>query len=128
MLTLARLQISLALRQGVPLPAAMPGPLLDRLIYHDSRLKRLGNVVATADEADDVSSAVKVEGADFGHFPITFDILRDENFAIYTSAVEALANLLIYVDEVELAAKAVLGEVGFPGYSMLADRAARGDV
>ncbi|GAA5970998.1 hypothetical protein JCM8115_004766 [Rhodotorula mucilaginosa] len=120
--------ISLALRQGVPLPAAMPGPLLDRLIYHDARLKRLGNVVATADEADDVSSAVKAEGAHFGDFPITFNVLRDENFGIYASAVEALANLLIYVDEAELTAKAVLGEVGFPGYSMLADRAARGDV
>ena len=106
----------------------MPGPLLDRLIYHDARLKRLGNIVATAHEVDDVSSAVKAEGAHFGHFPITFDVLRDENFGIYASAVEALANLLIYVDEAELTAKAVLGEVGFPGYSMLADRAARGDV
>jgi hypothetical protein len=56
-------------------------------------LKRLGNVVATADEADDVSSAVKAEGAHFGDFPITFNVLRDENFGIYASAVEALANL-----------------------------------
>jgi cobalamin synthase len=34
----------------------------------------------------------------------TFNVLRDENFGIYASAVEALANLLIYVDEAELTA------------------------
>lgn len=106
----------------------MPGPLLDRLVYHDARLKRLAEVVAITEHSDDVSSAVKVEGADLGHFPLTFDILRDENFGAYTSAVEALANILVYVDEIELAAKALLGEISFPGYSMLADRAQSGDV
>ncbi|GAA5877972.1 hypothetical protein JCM3774_004770 [Rhodotorula dairenensis] len=128
--------ISLALRQGCSLPAAMPGPLLDRLIYHDGRLRafsrslmRDSNGTGTDDDAaDSESHATKMEGARVGDFKLTYETLCDERFSVYASALEALSNVLLDVDALELAAKALLGEIQFPGYSMLADRNHYGDV
>lgn len=111
----------------------MPGPLLDRLIYHDSRLRAFSQSLTQRergdeDDDDDDEQATKVEGARVGDFKLTFDVLADERFGVYASALEALANILLDVDELELASKALLGEISFPGYSMLAQRERFGDV
>ncbi|KWU42289.1 hypothetical protein RHOSPDRAFT_36164 [Rhodotorula sp. JG-1b] len=125
--------ISLALRQGCSLPAAMPGPLLDRLIYHDGRLRAFSQSLmrGNSDETDSEDSeahTTKMEGARVGDFQLTFETLCDERFGVYAAALEALSNILLDVDELELAAKALLGEISFPGYSLLADRNYYGDV
>ncbi|BGP57915.1 hypothetical protein JCM8202v2_005569 [Rhodotorula sphaerocarpa] len=119
--------ISLALREGASLPAAMPGPLLDRLIHHDSRLRAFSQSLLDTDDPEG-AEATKVEGARVGDFQLTFDILADERFGVYASAIEALSNILIDVDELEVAAKALLGEVAFPGFEYLGSRNQRGGV
>lgn len=121
----------------------MPGPLLDRLIYHDGRLRAFSrNLMRVSDgtdsgggndndddaAGDSEAYATKVEGARVGDFKLTFATLCDERFSVYASALEALSNILLDVDALELAAKALLGEVEFPGYSLLADRNHYGDV
>ncbi|GEM12833.1 fusaric acid resistance-like protein [Rhodotorula toruloides] len=117
--------ISLALRQGSPLPEATPGPLLDRLLYHDRRLRMLTDEPALGHEAEDEHAHAKhvdFEGARMGGFKFTFDVLRDEQFGTYASALEALSNILLDTDELEIAIKGLVGEVHFPGYSALAER------
>lgn len=118
-------QISLALRQGSPLPEATPGPLLDRLLYHDRRLRMLTDDPAPGHEAEDEHARAKhvdFEGARMGGFKFTFDVLRDELFGTYASALEALSNILVDTDELEIAVKGLVGVVRFPGYSALAER------
>jgi hypothetical protein len=97
------LQISLALREGSPLPEATPGPLIDRLLYHDASLKKFS-------EEDDASPLTTVEGARMGEFELTFTVLKvrlilhscsrhqadpndvqDERFGTHASAMLALA-------------------------------------
>ncbi|BGP35025.1 hypothetical protein JCM10296v2_006855 [Rhodotorula toruloides] len=117
--------ISLALRQGSPLPEATPGPLLDRLLYHDRRLRMLTDDPAPGHEDEDEHAHAKhvdFEGARVGGFEFTFDVLRDELFGTYASALEALSNILLDTDELEIAIKGLVGEVHFPGYSVLAER------
>lgn len=111
----------------------MPGPLLDRLIYHDGRLRAFSQSLMRggSDETDGEDSeahTTKMEGARVGDFQLTFETLCDERFGVYAAALEALSNILLDVDELELAAKALLGEISFPGYSLLADRNFYGDV
>lgn len=65
---------------------------------------------------------VDFEGARMGGFKFTFDVLRDELFGTYASALEALSNILLDTDELEIAIKGLVGEVHFPGYSVLAER------
>ncbi|GAA6043841.1 hypothetical protein JCM8097_007230 [Rhodosporidiobolus ruineniae] len=131
--------LSLALRQGSPLPQATPGPLLDRLLYHDHRLRLLsspadsspsnpdsqlyslsssssaGNSLSAASPADEPS----VEGARVSSSPLTFALLASEEFGIYSSALQALASILLDLDEAERAVKRLCGEVWFPGYERL---------
>ncbi|BGP73444.1 hypothetical protein NBRC10513v2_006855 [Rhodotorula toruloides] len=117
--------ISLALRQGSPLPEATPGPLLDRLLYHDRRLRMLTDEPEPGHEDEDEHAHAKhvdFEGARMGGFKFTFDVLRDELFGTYASALEALSNILLDTDELEIAIKGLVGEVHFPGYSVLAER------
>ncbi|GAA6023484.1 hypothetical protein JCM10207_006212 [Rhodosporidiobolus poonsookiae] len=120
--------LSLALRQGAPLPAATPGPLLDRLLYHDHRLRLLSSdkssvntstssaAASTADSKDAAPSASapsgEIEGARVGSFALTFDVLRDERFGIYASALQALASILLDTDELEGVVKGLVGQVG----------------
>ncbi|EMS18110.1 uncharacterized protein RHTO_06690 [Rhodotorula toruloides NP11] len=117
--------ISLALRQGSPLPEATPGPLLDRLLYHDRRLRMLTDEPEPGHKEEDEHAHAKhvdFEGARMGGFKFTFDVLRDELFGTYASALEALSNILLDTDELEIAIKGLVGEVHFPGYSVLAER------
>ncbi|GAA6009109.1 hypothetical protein JCM11491_005752 [Sporobolomyces phaffii] len=109
--------VSLALRQKSALPQATPGPLIDRLLYHDSRLRFLSR-------EDDLDSAAtpELEGASIGNFELTFDTLKHESFSIYANCLQGLASILLDVDELELAAKALLGVSYFPGYELLLER------
>ncbi|KAM0749035.1 hypothetical protein T439DRAFT_327526 [Meredithblackwellia eburnea MCA 4105] len=116
--------ISLALRQGSPLPETTPGPLLDRLIYHEqnrrSTRKALQAVESKKDDdvMHDDHSAHHVEGAGIGT-NITFQTLEDERFGIYATAILALASVLATVDEMEDVTKELVGEVHFPGFENL---------
>ncbi|GAA5938678.1 hypothetical protein JCM1841_000639 [Sporobolomyces salmonicolor] len=113
--------ISLALREGAPLPEATPGPLLDRLLYHDSRLRLLTDQSAGASQG----TPAQVEGASMGDFELTYDLLKDERFGVYANALSGLASILIDGDELELAAKRLVGETEFPHYASLLERHAR---
>ncbi|GAA5839652.1 hypothetical protein JCM5353_003329, partial [Sporobolomyces roseus] len=110
--------ISLALRQKSALPEATPGPLIDRLLYHDSRLRFLSRT------EDDTSNSPEVEGASMGDFTLTYDILSHESFSIYANCLQGLASILLDVDELEVAAKSLLGVTRFPGYDLLLERQA----
>ncbi|GAA5980157.1 hypothetical protein JCM11641_006931 [Rhodosporidiobolus odoratus] len=115
--------LSLALRQGSPLPQATPGPLLDRLLYHDRRLRLLSG--PSASSASSPSSSVnparpELEGAQLSSSPLTLLALQDERFGIYASALQALASVLLDLDELEKVTKTLVGEIGFPGYDRLA--------
>lgn len=97
----------------------MPGPLLDRLLYHDSRLRLVsGDNVDRKESSDDLHR--QVSGARLGTFDVTLQVLKDEQFAMYASAAIALVNILSALDEVEDVVKILVGEVSFPGYEMLA--------
>lgn len=73
----------MALRLGSPLPETTPGPLLDRLLYHEEkrrhhRASRPTLSRATTDtekDSDDDSLHHKVEGAAIGT-RLTFDVLK----------------------------------------------------
>ncbi|GAA5916631.1 hypothetical protein JCM5296_002963 [Sporobolomyces johnsonii] len=116
--------ISLALREGAPLPEATPGPLLDRLLYHDSRLRLLTGQSSSASEG----APAQVEGASMGDFELTYDLLKDERFGVYSNALNGLASILMDGDELELAAKRLVGETPFPHYASLLERRARARV
>lgn len=63
----------MALREGSPLPESTPGPLLDRLLYHDE--KRRKDAQVSAAEASDPDGEAKVEGAGMGN-ALTFELLK----------------------------------------------------
>ncbi|GAA5900035.1 uncharacterized protein JCM6883_006070 [Sporobolomyces salmoneus] len=107
--------VSLALRQKSPLPQATPGPLIDRLLYHDTRLRFLSRENTTDDNFE-------LEGASIGSFELTFDVLKHESFSIYSNCLQGLASILLDVDELEVAAKSLLGVSYFPGYELLLER------
>ncbi|GAA6063210.1 hypothetical protein JCM10212_006843 [Sporobolomyces blumeae] len=109
--------VSLALRQGFPLPLATPGPLIDRLLYHDARLRAL-----SSDPDSKADEVTRVEGASMGKFDFTFDVLKHESFSIYANALQGLASILLDLDELELAAKSLVGVSSFPGYESLLNR------
>ncbi|KPV71578.1 uncharacterized protein RHOBADRAFT_31005 [Rhodotorula graminis WP1] len=136
-----RPQISLALREGAPLPEATPGPLLDRLLQHDRRLRLFseGGMPSSSrapahdpahdddDDDDDVNHAdeahgASVEGARVGSFALTLSVLRDERFAAYAAALQALAGILRDCDALEREVKRLVGETRFPGYAALRAR------
>lgn len=103
--------ISLALRENTPLPTATPGPLVDRLLYHERRLP--------AHQVDD-DRLIEVEGARVGDFKLTRAVLEDERFGVYASALQALATILLAVDELERTTKELVGhDDDFPGYDEL---------
>ncbi|GJN93345.1 hypothetical protein Rhopal_006398-T1 [Rhodotorula paludigena] len=110
--------ISLALRQGCPLPEATPGPLLDRLLQHDHRLRILSD--ASSPSSND--AAPSIEGARVGDFVLTWEVLRDERFGTYASALQALASILLDADELEKEVKLLVGETSFPGYGGLMEK------
>lgn len=63
----------MALRLGSPLPETTPGPLLDRLLYHEEKRRHhrvhpaLSRATTDRDrDSDDESSHHKVEGATIG--------------------------------------------------------------
>ncbi|GAA5952078.1 hypothetical protein JCM10213_005355 [Rhodosporidiobolus nylandii] len=121
--------LSLALRQGCPLPQATPGPLLDRLLYHDRRLRLLSDESASPPASSASSSsashgkpAESEEGARISASVLTFDGLRDERFGIYASALQALASILLDIDELERVTKGLVGEVKSPGYDRLVEQ------
>lgn len=118
----------MALRQASPLPETTPGPLLDRLIYHEEkrRAHRTRAPTSPPPESDSEGSDQdfnhpKVNGAAIGT-RLTFDILKDERFGIYATAILALSSILANVDELETVAKTLVGEVRFPGYEGLLAR------
>ncbi|SCZ97335.1 BZ3500_MvSof-1268-A1-R1_Chr4-2g07145 [Microbotryum saponariae] len=108
--------LSLALREGAPLPQATPGPLLDRLLYHDKKFK-----TGRSEASDQVLHTA--DGARLGEFELTWTILRDERFGTYASTIVALGSLLLTLDDAETAVKALVGEVYMPGYDYLVERA-----
>ncbi|GAA5871160.1 hypothetical protein JCM8547_001473 [Rhodosporidiobolus lusitaniae] len=117
--------LSLALRQGSPLPQATPGPLLDRLLYHDRRLRLLSSPVPSPSSPPSSSSdagETELEGARLSSAPLTFDVLSDERFGTYASALQALASVLLDLDETEAVVKRLVGETRFPGYEGLRER------
>ncbi|GAA5844609.1 hypothetical protein JCM11251_002242 [Rhodosporidiobolus azoricus] len=135
--------LSLALRQGSPLPQATPGPLVDRLLYHDRRLRLLSswsgaqqnsptssstssatNKDHDHDDPHDSShpSAPEIEGARLGSTTLTLSILEDERFGIYTSALQALASVLLDVNELEGVVKGLVGVVRFRGWEEMVRR------
>lgn len=128
------LQISLALREGAPLPEATPGPLLDRLLQHDRRLRLFSeggmpsprSAAPHGDEPEDEHAheahGASVEGARVGSFALTLDVLRDERFATYAAALQALAGILRDADALEREVKRLVGESRFPGYAALRER------
>lgn len=112
--------ISLALREGAPLPKATPGPLIDRLLYHDRRLRLMsepgdGPVKHPLEDGGNV----EIEGAQVGDFKLTRAVIEDERFGVYASALQALASILLAVDELERTTKQLVGQVDFPGYEEL---------
>ncbi|GAA5846614.1 hypothetical protein JCM3766R1_005784, partial [Sporobolomyces carnicolor] len=109
--------ISLALRQKAPLPQATPGPLIDRLLYHDSRLRFLSREKVSENDTNP-----EMEGASIGSFELTLDVLKHESFSIYANCLQGLASILLDVDDLEVAAKALLGVSYFPGYELLLER------
>ncbi|KAK4057506.1 hypothetical protein OIO90_001575 [Microbotryomycetes sp. JL221] len=116
---------SMALRAGTALPEAMPGPLLDRLIYHDSRLRNASGERqplsdSNSHEEADETLHDQMEGAKLSNVEMTWTVLTDSNFATYASAAIALINILSALDEVEEIVKRLVGEISFPGYRALA--------
>ncbi|GAA5854342.1 hypothetical protein JCM9279_004726 [Rhodotorula babjevae] len=135
--------ISLALREGAPLPEATPGPLLDRLLQHDRRLRLFSeggpppssasprhapshdhddNHDQHADEHEHEAHGASVEGARVGSFELSLAVLRDERFAAYAAALQALAGILRDCDALEREVKRLVGETRFPGYAALRER------
>lgn len=80
-------QVSLALRQKSPLPQATPGPLIDRLLYHDSRLRFLSR------EDNSENATPDIEGASMGKFELTYDVLKHESFGVFASCLQGLCVL-----------------------------------
>ncbi|GAA5916520.1 hypothetical protein JCM6882_003571 [Rhodosporidiobolus microsporus] len=127
--------LALALRQGSPLPQATPGPLVDRLLYHDRRLRLLSSrqeelppthprSKSSSNDTDTAStpSAPEIEGARLSSSTLTFSALEDDRFGIYCSALQALASVLLDVDELEGVVKGLVGEIKFLGYEELVER------
>ncbi|SCV69224.1 BQ2448_2244 [Microbotryum intermedium] len=107
--------LSLALREGAPLPQATPGPLIGRLLYHEKRFR-----IPMGEASDHVLHTA--DGARLGEFELTWTILRDERFETYASTIIGLGSLLLTLDDAETAVKALVGEVHMPGYEYLLER------
>jgi hypothetical protein len=102
----------------------MPGPLLDRLLLHDTRLRLLSSSSSDTSpsptsSADSAAAPAEIEGARVGSFNLIFQTLSCEQFGTYASALQALASILLDLDASELAVKKLVGEVKFPGYKAL---------
>ncbi|KAK4702249.1 hypothetical protein P7C70_g3975, partial [Phenoliferia sp. Uapishka_3] len=121
--------ISMALRLGTPLPETTPGPLLDRLLYHEEKRQHhraqhpptKKTPDSDSDSDDESENTHQIEGAATGK-RLTFETLKDERFAMYATAILALASILANVDEMEVVAKRLVGEVRFPGFDRLKQR------
>ena len=117
------------------MPEATPGPLLDRLLQHDRRLRlfseggmpspshdHVQNHDPDADEHEHEAHGASVEGARVGSFELSLSVLRDERFAAYAAALQALAGILRDADALEREVKRLVGETRFPGYAGLRER------
>jgi len=112
----------MALREGSPLPEATPGPLLDRLLYHDAKMNDNRKAIDDEDSGSDDAHHNKVQGASIGPMKFTFDLLKDERFGTYATAVLALSSILSNLDRLEAGVKELVGEVKFNGYTALRTR------
>ncbi|KAK4052703.1 hypothetical protein OIV83_001990 [Microbotryomycetes sp. JL201] len=112
--------VSMALRSGSMLPEAMPGPLLDRLLYHDSRLRLFSGEKPFSQESAEMDVHTQLDGAKFSSSELTWPILTDKNFATYASVAIAIVNVLSALDEIVDIVKSLVGEASFPGYKSLA--------
>ncbi|KAM0786792.1 hypothetical protein ACM66B_002226 [Microbotryomycetes sp. NB124-2] len=112
--------VSMALRSGTMLPEAMPGPLLDRLLYHDSRLRLFSGETPHNSASQEQAVHSQLDGARLSGSDLTWPTLTDQNFATYASVAIAIINVLSAMDEIVDIVKSLVGEASFPGYKSLA--------
>ena len=92
----------MSLRLGSPLPESTPGPLLDRLLYHEEKRRHRRRqpsdsrvTTNTGTDSDDEPSHPKVEGATIGT-RLSFKVLqvRASLLASWLSAVRRMKQLI----------------------------------
>lgn len=79
-------------------------------------------ILSDASSPSSNDAAPSIEGARVGDFVLTWDVLRDERFGTYASALQALASILLDADELEKEVKLLVGETSFPGYGGLMEK------
>lgn len=121
--------IAHSLRAGTPLPAALPTPLVTRVLHHDTAVRHRRAAAARrrssapprpAPEDDDTPSLLQMEGVTAsGAEEITLEILRDEQFQMNAAAAVALMALLAQVDKMADVLQRLAGRRELKGWAAL---------